>query len=34
MDTAFGVMTGSTKFLPAVLNTFGATKELSNYFSE
>ena len=34
MDTAFGVMSGSTKFLPAVLNTFGATKELSNYFNE
>ena len=32
MDTSFAVLTGSTDFLPAVLSTFGATKELSHYF--
>ena len=32
MDTSFAVLTGSADFLPAVLSTFGATKELAHYF--
>jgi hypothetical protein len=32
VNTASSVLAGNTNILSAITNTFGATKELSNYF--